>query len=447
MRMTVSDPRVAEPYYRGTRFDRTGIILSLESGGHRYVQPWQRHYDPYSHDAVSGPAEEFLPVFPDAGLVQSGTEVRGAKALTPSGECTPDFSAGPQSPATPAGTAPVCGVTQPQRSLFKARPNAPGGGRDGAEGDVGSLGAAGDSRGQGPLTDGRSRHRSLDAGAPFLKIGGGLLQGDGGPYDRVKPSAVLGPRQMTAVLGTPAAPAATGPVSGVTQPQRSEDGRSRNRSLSAGPEPSDTGPSAITFRHFLDGYYDYEKLVEIPAEGRLRISHRLTNRSTLLFDTYVYCHNFFILDGAPTGRATRFTFPFQPVGDWRAPYDSVRLSDRGIVFDRDLAPSEPVFMGNLRPDPPYLLLPDSAAGRTNPALNAPPTDTRRSSTHTGPEEAGYRFTLQNLDNNLRVEAECDRAMDYAVFWSNADVSCLEPYIPLHLAPGQTARWTLDYRFR
>lgn len=66
----------------------------------------------------------------------------------------------------------------------------------------------------------------------------------------------------------------------------------------------------------------------------------------------------------------------------------------------------------------------------------------------GPSTAqtGYRFTLQNLDNNLRVEAECDRAMDYAVFWSNADVSCLEPYIPLCLAPGQTARWTLDYHF-
>ncbi len=417
--MTVADPRVAEPYYRGTRFDRTGIILSLESGGHRYVQPWQRHYDPYSHDAVSGPAEEFLPVFPDAGLVQSGTEVRGEKALTPSGECTPDFSAGPQSPATPAGTAPVCGVTQPQRSLFKARPNAPGGGRDGAEGDVGSLGAAGDSRGQGPLTDGRSRHRSLDAGAPFLKIGVGLLQGDGEPYDRFKLYEVLDPGHLTVKIG-----------------QADE----------VGTAVADAEPSSIFFRQVLDGYYDYEKLVEIPAEGRLRLSHKLTNHSTLPFDTYVYCHNFFILDGAPTGRATRFTFPFQPVGDWRAPYDSVRLSDRGIVFDRDLAPSETVFMGNLRPDPPYLLLPDSAAGRTNPALNAPPTDTRRSSTHTGPEEAGYRFTLQNLDNNLRVEAECDKAMDYAVFWSNADVSCLEPYIPLRLAPGQTARWTLDYRF-
>ena len=74
-RVVVADPRAATPYYRGTRFDRTGIILSLEAGGHRYVQPWQRHYDPWSHDAVSGPAEEFLPVFPDAGLVRSGAEV------------------------------------------------------------------------------------------------------------------------------------------------------------------------------------------------------------------------------------------------------------------------------------------------------------------------------------------------------------------------------------
>lgn len=309
-RVVLADPRVAAPYYRGTRFDRTGVILSLEAGGHRYVQPWQRHYDPYSHDAVSGPAEEFLPV-------------RSSTSESASG-------------------------------------------------------------------DGRSRLQSLDASAPFLKIGVGLLQGDGEPYDRFKLYEVLDPGQMTIILGKNAETGATGP------------------------EPSETGPSVLTFRQVLDGYYDYEKLVEIPAEGRLRISHRLTNRSTLLFDTYVYCHNFFILDGAPTGRATRFTFPFRPIGDWRAPYDSVRLSDRGIVFDRDLAPSETVFMGNLHPE-------------------LPGTD-------------GYRFALRNLDNNLRVEAACDREMEYAVFWSNADVSCLEPYIPLHLAPGQTARWTLNYRF-
>ena len=266
----MADPRVAEPYYRGTRFDRTGIILDLESGGHRYVQPWQRRYDPYSHDAVSGPAEEFF---------------------------------------------------------------------------LEKIGQSGE----------------------------------------------------------------TGPADGVTQPQRSENGRSRSRSLPAGPEPT-----SATFHHILDGYYDYVKTVEIPVEGCLRLTHALTNAGPNPLDGHVYCHNFFLLDGAPTGRATRFTFPWRPIGDWRAPYDSVRLSDDGIVFDRDLRPEETVFMGNLRL----------------------PTATE-----------GYRFKLQNLDNCFAVEAACDRPMEYAVFWSNADVSCLEPYIPFHIAPGQTFRWTLDYRFQ
>ena len=276
-RLRMMDPRAPEPYYRGTRFDRTGIILSLDTAGHRYVQPWQRRYDPCSHDAVSGPAEEFLPVM-----------------------------------------------------------------------------------------------RALSAG--ILKIGVGLLRDDGQPYDRFKLYEVLDPGRMTVTLGQ-----------------------------SAG------------FQQSLNGHYDYIKTVELPADGRLRIAHALTNRSALPLDTYVYCHNFFILDGAPTGRATRFEFPWRPIGDWRAPYDSVRLTERGIAFERDLAPDETVFMGNLRPTPQV--------------------------------RDGYRFTLRNEDNGLSVEAACDRPMEYAVFWSNADVSCLEPYLPLHLDPGQTAHWTLDYRFR
>ena len=88
-----------------------------------------------------------------------------------------------------------------------------------------------------------------------------------------------------------------------------------------------------------------------------------------------------------------------------------------------LAPTETVFMGNLRPE----------RGTTFP--EGAPVDA-----------VGYRFTLRNLENSLSVEAACDRPMEYAVFWSNPDVSCLEPYLPLHLNPGQTARWTLDYHF-
>lgn len=61
-KLVLARPDVATPYYRGTRFDRSGIILSLESRGRKYVSQWFREYDPFNHDAVGGPAEEFSPI-------------------------------------------------------------------------------------------------------------------------------------------------------------------------------------------------------------------------------------------------------------------------------------------------------------------------------------------------------------------------------------------------
>jgi hypothetical protein len=67
-------PDAANGFYRGTRFDWSGMIGSLESGGHRYYGPWFQSTDPKVHDfayegagivaglctAAVGPAEEFL---------------------------------------------------------------------------------------------------------------------------------------------------------------------------------------------------------------------------------------------------------------------------------------------------------------------------------------------------------------------------------------------------
>jgi|KBSMisStandDraft_5_1062788.scaffolds.fasta_scaffold321086_2 hypothetical protein len=45
--------------YRGTRFDWSGIISSLQFGGHEYFGRWYEHHDPKIHDAITGPVEEF----------------------------------------------------------------------------------------------------------------------------------------------------------------------------------------------------------------------------------------------------------------------------------------------------------------------------------------------------------------------------------------------------
>jgi hypothetical protein len=46
-------------YYRGTRFDWSGVIHSLEYQGHEYFGVWFPRYDPRLHDAITGPVEEF----------------------------------------------------------------------------------------------------------------------------------------------------------------------------------------------------------------------------------------------------------------------------------------------------------------------------------------------------------------------------------------------------
>ena len=45
--------------YRGTRFDWSGVISSLQFGGHEYFGRWYEHHDPKIHDAITGPVEAF----------------------------------------------------------------------------------------------------------------------------------------------------------------------------------------------------------------------------------------------------------------------------------------------------------------------------------------------------------------------------------------------------
>ena len=61
--------------YRGTRFDWSGIISSLQFGGHEYFGRWYEHHDPKIHDAITGPVEEFRTN--DKGLGYDDAKVGG----------------------------------------------------------------------------------------------------------------------------------------------------------------------------------------------------------------------------------------------------------------------------------------------------------------------------------------------------------------------------------
>lgn len=53
-------------YYRGTRFDWSGVIASLRYAGHEFFGEWFEKHDPTKHDGIVGPVEEFVPE--DGGL-------------------------------------------------------------------------------------------------------------------------------------------------------------------------------------------------------------------------------------------------------------------------------------------------------------------------------------------------------------------------------------------
>jgi hypothetical protein len=73
-------PDSEKGYYRGTRFDWSGVMPVLEYKGHSYCGQWFEKYSPTTHDAIMGPVESFSPLgYEDAGtgagFVQIGVGV------------------------------------------------------------------------------------------------------------------------------------------------------------------------------------------------------------------------------------------------------------------------------------------------------------------------------------------------------------------------------------
>lgn len=52
-------PDAERGYYRGTRFDWSGIIERVDYQGHKFYAPLHAQHDPHRHDSISGPAAEF----------------------------------------------------------------------------------------------------------------------------------------------------------------------------------------------------------------------------------------------------------------------------------------------------------------------------------------------------------------------------------------------------
>ncbi len=59
IKVSVYLPDSQKGYYRGTRFDWSGVISQVEYDGHTYFGEWKQTHDPNNHDDITGPVEEF----------------------------------------------------------------------------------------------------------------------------------------------------------------------------------------------------------------------------------------------------------------------------------------------------------------------------------------------------------------------------------------------------
>ena len=175
-------------------------------------------------------------------------------------------------------------------------------------------------------------------------------------------------------------------------------------------------PRSILFRQVLngpDGYaYDYEKVLSIDKNDTMTLEHRLKNTGKKTIETNVYDHDFFMLDGKPTGPGMMVHFAFEP-----KPEDplgpAAKIEGKDLIYVDSLGPRRGVSG--------YL------TGYSDKASD-------------------YDFTVEDTNTKVAIRQTSDQPLYRLYFWSTRTTICPEGYIHLNIPPGETGRWKIQYQF-
>ncbi len=178
-----------------------------------------------------------------------------------------------------------------------------------------------------------------------------------------------------------------------------------------------TGPASVSFQQTLKSptgiAYVYKKTLKLdPREPVLILQHELKNTGTETIETQVYNHDFYVLDNAPTGPDMVVRFPFAPQP--KEPLtNGARIDGKELVYDRELQTGEFVYT--------------HFSGFSSAVSD-------------------FDISVENKKTGVGVEETGDLPLSRVVFWSIRTTICPEGYVHLKIAPGQTARWSIRYRF-
>ena len=175
--------------------------------------------------------------------------------------------------------------------------------------------------------------------------------------------------------------------------------------------------NSVVFRQDLRspiGYaYRYEKTLSIDKHGNvMSLTHSLKNLGSKPIGTAVYDHDFFMLDGKATGPGMEVRLPFVPVPDQPLP-ESAKIEGTTIRFVGKVEARKGVGA--------YL-------------------------TGYSDKVSDYDIRFEDTETGVGVEQTSDSPISRMYLWATPRTVCPEAYIAIHVAPGQTQKWTIHYRF-
>jgi hypothetical protein len=147
-----------------------------------------------------------------------------------------------------------------------------------------------------------------------------------------------------------------------------------------------------------------------PGRKQLTLTHRLESTGKNPIDTEMYDHNFFVLDGQPSGPDVEVRFPWTPeVFNVRG--DMVAVSANKLNYRGPIT-----------------------------------TPVRMQLKGFGPTAADHDIRVENRRTGAGVRITADKPLSDFVFWTSPRTTCPEAYIHIHADRGRPMTWQITYDF-
>ncbi|HWB95987.1 MAG TPA: hypothetical protein VG672_04775, partial [Bryobacteraceae bacterium] len=173
----------------------------------------------------------------------------------------------------------------------------------------------------------------------------------------------------------------------------------------------------VAFVHELkgpNGYaYVYRKTVRLEkGKPLLVLEHSLRNTGRRTIETAQYDHNFFVMDGQPTGpdASVQFSFPLRAAADLKG---MAEIRDTRLQYLQELQSGQSVFT----------------------ELEGYGADAR-----------DYDIRMEHRKAGIGVHITGNRPLSKLIFWPIRTTFCPEPYTEMRVEPGKEATWHIAYEF-